>query len=222
MNLKLLNDASTTTLLTLITAGVGIAGTIAHASDEVRLATGVSVATCGVLATLKAYHNARNVAHTRGALQSLLAVVPCPIVLYNEIESAHLGGRRMEPIPDRLMFGDHSGSWYPDGEAVPRALQKIKQIAQSVLAGSLRQRGLYLSTEAHIRLCPFGVSVHVRPTPSLAIELAEPFIRRIRGMPPGERYGAVYAEAERQAGSVLLRKDVESRWRPPAMFVWFG
>jgi hypothetical protein len=149
------------------------------------------------------------------------AAYPLDGIDRSEILSAHLDGRRMEPILDRLMFGDDSGSWHPDGDAVPRPLQKIKQIALSVFAGSLLQRGLYLSTETHIRLCPFGVSVHAKPTPALAIELAEPFIRRIRGMPPGERYGAVYAEAERQAESVLLRKDVRSRWRPPAMIVWF-
>ena len=95
-------------------------------------------------------------------------------------------------------------------------------MANFVFFTSLQERGQYPVAESHIRMCPLGVSVYTRSAPSVAIELAEPFIRQIMPMPPGERYGAAYAEAYRQMARFPVVGIAGRRWRPPGLLSWFG
>jgi hypothetical protein len=68
-------------LLTLITTGAGVAGTIITASTEVRLVIAGLAATSGLLATLQAYNDGCDVKYMKAALQGLLASLPGPDLL---------------------------------------------------------------------------------------------------------------------------------------------
>jgi hypothetical protein len=96
MNMKLLNGASMTGLLTLITTGAGVAGTIVTPDTGAKLAIAGLVATCGMLAMLKGYNDCRDVAYTKGALQALLATLPGSAALQSELTKAvkHVAIRR--------------------------------------------------------------------------------------------------------------------------------